>query len=344
MTETTPPSKNACQTGWMLALAGLLVGLFFVVIYLGIAQHQLVGHVQQLAAAQINQKSDLAGLLAKRLDPMAHQLSSLTSHLSEQQDAMSQNSQEIQALNQKCQFNREDWILYSLMERLRLINLNLNFDANRGTVLAALNKASLALQALDDPALFATRKSLARDIEAIQGLPVVDLPGIVTKLMAVQDTIMQLPLQRLSTQFVFPGIPIKQDKSEMSWQDKALRSLKAMEKIVIIRHHDEPIAPLLPKDQESYLRYNLFFMLQQAQWSAISGEPVVYKSSLDKAQQWMSQHFEKSDTHVQAQINTISQLASVPIRVQLPKLDETLYQLKKVLVTIHPKRAEASKI
>lgn len=69
--------------------------------------------------------------------------------------------------------------------------------------------------------------------------------------------------------------------------------------IVRIRHHDQAVEPLLPPEQEVYLRQNIQLALVQAQLGLLQNQQQTYQSNLERIDAWVRQYCQTEDQVVQ---------------------------------------------
>lgn len=198
--------------------------------------------------------------------------------------------------------------------------LNLAFGRDVPAAIALLQAADKRLQATQDLTFYKLRQSLADNIIALQAVPSVDIEGLLTRLNALQKQVEQLPL--FSVPKPEPGAPKSATllTTEKEWRKALRESWEALQKVVIIRHREQPIGPLLPPDQETYLRQNLRLVLQQAQWAVLHNQANIYRISLQQATEWIQHYFANNEPSTQAMLKSLIELQKINIRPELPDL------------------------
>jgi uncharacterized protein HemX len=99
--------------------------------------------------------------------------------------------------------------------------------------------------------------------------------------------------------------------TEKKWLHAMQDSLKSFRQLIVIRHLDKPIEPLLPEAELQYLQHNLQLLLQQAQWALLHNEFAIYQSSLQQFQQNLPANFASDSATSQTMIQTIKQLQKI---------------------------------
>jgi uroporphyrin-3 C-methyltransferase len=100
--------------------------------------------------------------------------------------------------------------------------------------------------------------------------------------------------------------------------------------LIKIQRHDKAIEPLLSAKEQTLARQHIQLLLEQARLAILNVKPMVYKTSLQEAQQWLIRDFDNNDRGVKNAINTLNDLEQINLTVVLPHLDQTLNQLDQL--------------
>src|SRR5918911_1014816 len=84
----------------------------------------------------------------------------------------------LEALYQELSRNRDEWQLAEIEQVLAIASQQLQLARNVRAALLALQLAEARLARADRPQFVPIRRALARDIERLKTLPVLDLPGM----------------------------------------------------------------------------------------------------------------------------------------------------------------------
>ncbi|MGS2723623.1 uroporphyrinogen-III C-methyltransferase [Porticoccus sp. GXU_MW_L64] len=352
-----PRTQKSNRSAWpallvtLLLLTGLGAGGYYGWLYW--QQWQAVGNSQQQA-------------LQARLDSQAAQLQQLQQQLEQQQNstALDTLAAQVQQAGQAEQGNRQrldelqrrvtsqgsrlrnlststrdDWLLAEAEYLLRLANQRLLTERSTASPVSLLQSADAILKDFDDPDLFAVRSQIANDITALKIATVVDREGLYLQLNALTNTISQLTLAFSLKDPQPPQTPVQQPQdTEQSWGEQVADHFgefaSGLKDYVRIRQRDKPIEPLLGVEQEQYLRHNLRVMLEQAQLALLREEPLVYRASLEKCRQWLSQHF--ADDHpAQVFASELDVLSTQIVTSQLPEISASLQALRNYINLWH---------
>jgi uroporphyrin-III C-methyltransferase len=168
------------------------------------------------------------------------------------------------------------------------------------------------------------RRLLTETLTQLQTTPALDLTAILAQLNTLQTQIMTLPLRTPHPEINNTTQTIASEKSNetpasASWLENLRHSLQNFKQLVVIRHLDQPLEPLLPEEQTRLLQYHLQLSLQQTQWALLHTNATVYRTSLTTLQNLIERYFDTSAQVTQNTLNIIEQLTKVTIST--PKLD-----------------------
>lgn len=213
----------------------------------------------------------------------------------------------------------------------QLANLNLSFERNITAVINLLKAADQQLSSLADPTLNPIRQALANDIAALQATPKVDLAGLVMRINAISQQVNQLPvipsrLQKPITAAIVQPVP-----PESFWKRGLEATGRALKNVVVVRHLEQPVEPLLPPEQQTYLILNIQLKLSQAQWAALHQQPEIYQQSLQQAINWIRQYFVQNNTLTQNVLENLIELQKVTIKPAVPDISNSLNLLRNEL-------------
>jgi uroporphyrin-3 C-methyltransferase len=102
--------------------------------------------------------------------------------------------------------------------------------------------------------------------------------------------------------------------------------------LVKIRRIDQPAIPLLPPDQQVYLRENTRALLMTAQLALLRHDGAAYSKSLQQAKQWITRYFNTESHNTQWVVSELEKLATVNLEPQLPDINGSLSQLEAIVM------------
>ena len=275
------------------------------------------------------------------------QLAQIQEQLSQSQtkyQELQKNLTQIQDIIQK-KFSPNDTIaqLSEVKQLIQLAHYNLIYLRDPSSALSALHLADKQLAELNSPpvALDTLRNLLAQNIANLNALPHLDLSSALTQLNALQIQATQLPL--LNNESTVKEASPNAKTSEKKWLNAIEASLHSFQQLIVIRHLDKPIQPLLPEAQQQVLQHNLQFLLQQAQWALLHQQQTIYQASLLQAKKAIQQHFAENSSVVQAMIQRLNELEKINLQPSLPDLTSTLQAVNAIRQTLSSHTPAAQK-
>ncbi len=224
---------------------------------------------------------------------------------------------------------RSDWALAETEQLLLIANYRLQLARDVETAVAALRAADGQLQKLADPGLLPVRKLIASEVTALQQLDRADIPGVALRLGSMASALEQLPLhveRRFATAAPVTGA-VATESTGLGTLQQMWRDLLGL---IRIRKTTEGQKPLLPPEQDYFLRENLRLMLYGAQLALLQGDTGTYTQNLKSARRWISDYF---DTETQVVTNMQGELQTLldeKIVVELPDVSASLAALRDI--------------
>ncbi len=189
-----------------------------------------------------------------------------------------------------------------------------------------LSSADSAIVQQKDPALLPVRSAIASDRAALRKVPRVDRDGIYLRLQALSAQVGTLTSGNRFLQP--PEDELLSEESTTRYSDMLWQRLLS---IVRIRHHDHPVEPLLPPEQEVYLRQNIQLTLVQAQLGLLQAQQQTYESNLQRVAAWVSQYCDTEDPLVKGWLDESQTLMRINIAPDLPDISGSLRSVQKVI-------------
>lgn len=287
-------------------IALVLGGLALVRIKQNVATSQVT---QTLLLAQVNEINQDLNKQHQALERTNNFNQSLLTQQQQLAQQIKSSNQTIAAFSQhKHPVDDALWQLkkaYYLMQ-LAQFNLHWNHDVTSSELL--LQHADQLISELDLADAIEIREALAREITQLTAIPVIDKLGMMSKLAAITQAIPQLPLNYENNL----QLPSSTDKSptvyQSGWRNAVYRVWQELQKIVIIRHHTQPISPLLPPEQRRLLDDRIILLLQQAQWALLQPNADIFQLSLQQALELIKQHFALDDVKTKAVLKQLAEL------------------------------------
>jgi len=229
-----------------------------------------------------------------------------------------------QQVQQKLSANDATVRLSTMHQLMQLAYYNLIYLHDQESALSALTLADKELAALSPlpMRLEPLQRVLTHNIASLKALPTLDLSHALAELNSVHAQLTQLQGQGSLAQPIktMPNTPITTPGEK--WLSAIQSSLRQFQQLIVIRHLDKPIEPLLPQQQQQYLLYNLHVLLQQAQWALLHRQASVYQMSLQQIKTIIAHHF--VGRSAETVIHTIDALQHLTLQPTLPDLQPML--------------------
>ncbi len=195
--------------------------------------------------------------------------------------------------------------------------LFITHDADTADLLLA--SADGALMQQKDPGLLPARSAIAKNRAALRNVPRVDRDGLYLRLQALSS---QIGMLTTDNRFLQANDESNGDVegSEKSYADILWERLLS---IVRIRHYDQPVAPLMPPEQQLYFSQNLQLALLQAQLGLLQSQQETYAGSLGRAYAWVSQYCQTSDPVVGEWMEEAQALIRINIAPPMPDISDS---------------------
>ena len=248
--------------------------------------------------------------------------------------AEAQNQQvALKALYNDLSVNRDKTELAEIEQLLLIAEQQLQLSGNVKAALIALQSADDRIKRLNRVALNGLRNTLGADMDKLRALPNVDITGINWQLNNLIRTVDELPLVYQRHMANEDEIRAAPPKDETSWQ-KLLREIwQEMKQLVRIENTGKVDIPLLPPDQEFYLRENLKLRLLAARLDLLSRDENGFHQELKTAQTWTERYFDGKSNRSEKMLDELKKLASSKINVELPDISSSLQMVRNYRLT-----------
>ena len=231
----------------------------------------------------------------------------------------------LEVLYQELARNRDEWQLAEIEQVLAIAQQQLQLSGNVRAALLALQLAESRLRRPDRPQFLSLRRALARDIERLKSLPVLDLPGMSLRLDGLVAAVDTLPLAyeeraaresaaKAAKPTAAPGV-VERLGAEL-WQE--------LRQLVVVRRIEGEEPPLVPPAQAYFLRENLKLRLLNARLSLLTRNEAGYREDLRAAQGWIQRYFDARSKPAQAALAQLKQLSAATFSFEAPSISDSL--------------------
>jgi uncharacterized protein HemX/uroporphyrinogen-III synthase len=244
----------------------------------------------------------------------------------EQRLAESQSQQlALEALYQELSRNRDEWQLAEIEQVLAIASQQLQLAGNVRAALLALQLAEARLARADRPQFVPIRRALARDIERLKTLPVLDLPAMSMRIDTLAAQVESLPLafdERGEREAAAKQAAPVSDRG--FWARLSSEVWNELRQLVVVRQVNNPEPPLLPPSQAYFVRENLRLRLLNARLSLLTRDEAGYREDLRTAQRWIQRYFDPRSKQTAEALNQLKQLSSTTLSFEMPTITESL--------------------
>jgi uroporphyrin-3 C-methyltransferase len=228
----------------------------------------------------------------------------------------------LEALYQELSRNRDEWQLAEIEQVLAIASQQLQLAGNVRAALLALQLAEARLARADRPQFLPVRRALARDIERLKSLPVVDVAAMSSRIDALVAGVDTLPLAFEEKSAVAKAEPKATEQA--FWSRLGAEVWGELKQLVVVRRVDTTEPPLLPPPQAYYLRENLRLRLLNARLSLLARDEAGYREDLRACQAWIKRYFDPNSKQAADALAQLKQLSSVSISFEMPTISESL--------------------
>ncbi|WBV64597.1 uroporphyrinogen-III C-methyltransferase [Legionella pneumophila 130b] len=163
-------------------------------------------------------------------------------------------------------------------------------------------------------------------------MSVVDITGILSQLDAAQAAINNLSIQSVvDQQEVLNHITKSEESGKTGWRNRLQDSVNFLEKLVVIRRHNENIQPLISPLYESAIKENIRLNLQEAQWAILNNNPAVYQFALNQAIANLKRVFNESSQNTDVLIKQLSTLQNVKLTQEKPVVGQAIPLINQMI-------------
>lgn len=289
------------------------------------AQQQLEEARQQLADVQQRlQEQDAAALqtLDQELAASRASLATQSEQLAAVQAELAETRSHLDSLDTRGSPLSEAEVL------LRFAQQRLVMARDASTAIALFQAADTVLRDAGDPALGSVRESLAREVAALQALPVVDVAGLFARLSAEVARVENLAVISSATVQDFAVSPVA--SAAQAGSDWWTRAKESLGEYFVVTHDTGLAVPQLNARDQFQMRALVQLHIEQAKLALLRGEEMLYQSALDEAlmaaPRWL-----RSDAAGYAEfVAALESLRDTPITVAIPASDATLTALRRL--------------
>ena len=229
--------------------------------------------------------------------------------------------------------SREDWLLAEAEYLLRLASQRLLMDRDVPSAIALIQSVDGILADAHGLTVFELRASLAEDLAALGAVADLDTEGIFLRLNALIGRVDALRQQQLIYEKDIEAVPEVSDDT-VTVSARLTSMLRAagsrIAALVDYRVSDERVQPVLPAEEEYYLRQNLVMKYQSAQLALLSGKQEIFITSIGDARNWITRYFDEQDVETNSALDTLAELENIDITREIPDISVSLRLVREL--------------
>jgi uroporphyrin-3 C-methyltransferase len=308
---------------------------------------------QQLAEkiAEMDGSSKANQMLLTQSQNQARELFAKVATL-ESRYAESQNQRAaLETLYNDLSASRDETALAEVEQMLLIAAQQLQLSANVKAALIAMQSADARLQHMNRPAFNGLRRAISQDMDKLRALPSVDIAGInfqLNNLIAVADRMPLAYQQRAADEKLLSGHPnevvaqaappksgehLVAHPDENVWQRLLREIWQEVKQLVRIENTGKAEIPLLPPNQEFFLRENLKLRLLSARLALLSRDEDSFRLELKTAQLWTTRFFDDKSNGGLQMLDVLKKLVASDIGIELPDISPSLQAVRNYRLT-----------
>ncbi len=218
-------------------------------------------------------------------------------------------------------------------------NFSLAVEHNIPATIQLLEQAKSYLDQIDNGMVSVLKTSVSNNILQLQALPKIKTNEIYAKLQNLSQQTSQLTLINEGSK-ILTTVSQKPVESGSFWHRGWHATLEQLKSLVIIRHRDSLIEPLLSNKQQQLLVLNLQLLFSQAQTALLNHHQQIFVSSLQKIQSTVKEYFLQTNAATATFLKELDQISKTNITPALPDLSKSLVIAQALTQPANPKDAE----
>jgi uroporphyrin-III C-methyltransferase len=264
----------------------------------------------------------------------------------------------LERLYQDFSRSSDDRGLQEVEQAIIIAGQQLQLAGNVPAAINALQSADSKLASMGQARLQPLRRSLAQDIERLKALPLADVNGMALQIESMLGDVESLPLAfehspadaaKSASKQAAPRVP-RTAKSPAAAASAPLAQSEAsglaeqfkrfgadlwsdFSQLVRVQRLDRPDPVLLAPAQVSYLRENLRLRLLSARLSLLQRNGRMFVTDIQQSRLLLQRYFDTDARQVATLVDSLRQMESARLVVEVPPLSETEAILRRLRLT-----------
>lgn len=358
-TPSTPTPALPAWLPWLLALLGAAVLLCVVLAWQSLSRQQSLE--QELVRRQDASQAQAteARLAAKQSADLVRDTAAKVSLLEARLAEVALQRGQLEELMQSMSRSRDENVVGDIEAAIRVAMQQTQITGSAEPLVATLKQADERLLRYKQPRMEGVRRAVARDLDRVKAVAVVDVSTLTIKLDEVVRMADELPLvssgeaaphareERSSSSEAAArererALRLQREQAAAAadgklalWWWQASQQLSSWTGIVWgeaktllrVTRIDHPEAALISPDQSFFLRENLKLRLLNARLALLSRQFDTAQSDLRDCQETLGRYFDTRSRKVASVTELLRQVAGQARQVSVPRPDDTLAAL-----------------
>lgn len=352
-----PASALPAWLPWLLALLGAAVLLCVVLAWQSLSRQQSLEQElvrrQEASQAQVTE----ARLAAKQSGELVRDTAAKVSLLEARLAEVALQRGQLEELIQSMSRSRDENVVGDIEAAIRVALQQTQITGSAEPLVATLKQADERLLRYKQPRMEGVRRAVARDLDRVKAVSVVDVSTLTIKLDEVVRMADELPLTSGADLVTRPrderhgdaaaqererALRLQREQAAAAaegkaslWWWQATQQLSTWTGLVWgetktllrVTRIDHPEAALLSPDQSFFLRENLKLRLLNARLALLSRQFDTAQSDLRDSQEMLNRYFDMRSRKVASVSELLRQVAGQARQVSVPRPDDTLAAL-----------------
>jgi uroporphyrin-3 C-methyltransferase len=281
--------------------------------------------------AQLNANREL---LRAELKSFADRESAARQEITRQLDALRDAPRQLQEfgtlledLRGRAEGPERAWSRAEAAFLMELAQRRLSLDRDVETAAVALETADSRLASLRDPAVANVRHQLAKEIQALRGVPKPDTTGILARLTNAEEQAATLPVRGI--------VALERDTRDQHLPDGFFARAWAVARnaiagLITVHKVGARDSTVVTIEEQALRRQHLQLLLYSARAAVVRHDETAYRSALAGARQWLGEFFDLSDAGAAALAKEVANLEPIDIDPALPDISGSLSSLQRL--------------
>ena len=347
-----PPAPSVAQTLQQPLVLAVIV-LFVALLFQTWSSHSQLRSLREEMARRL-QKGDASnaetGAIVRNAQEANKELQAKVGLLESKQVEAQSQQLALEQLYQDLSKNRDEWALSEIEQVLSTASQQLQLAGNVSGALIALQNADRSLSRSDKPQFITIRRAIAKDMEKLKALPIVDSVGVAVRIdnvIAQVDTLPMLSDEKPTLpaaaprKLPRPDLVLKANKGgkeapapaqpnpwlqsiEDTWNSWSSEMWVDVRQLIRVRTVDTPDALMLSPSQAYFLRENLKLRLLNARMALLSRNEAAFRSDLIAAQDAVTKYFDTRAKATQTVQALLRQVQGSNLAIEMPTLADSL--------------------